>query len=64
MSEILDVTDSMTLAELMDEVERVSHHAAHDTRVIAEEVHPRGEGLAFDIKGLEVVDGVVRVKLV
>lgn len=58
-----DYRTSMTLAQLMDEVERVSHHVAHDCPVIADEDHPRGEGLTFDIRGLEV-DGVVRVKLV
>lgn len=57
-----DYSTSMTVAQLMDEVERVAKLVAHDCPVIADENHPRGEGLAFDITGLEV-DGVVRIKL-
>ena len=57
-----DFESSMTLGQLMNEVERVAKLVPRDCPVIADENHPRGEGLAFDITGLED-DGVVRIKL-
>lgn len=53
---------SMTLGQLMNEVERVAKSVPHDCPVIAEEDPKRG--LAFDIAELVVLDGVVRVRLI
>lgn len=54
----------MNLSQVLDRLQEISQYTGHDVDVIAEEEHPRGEGLTYDIADIETDGGQIVVKLV